>query len=81
MRAATARNGKLRRGPAPIRMATPPATLRQAREINGKKHGVLGDPQALPRHAIVHAADIQDRDGGGLPMRTPFGAPPFRRKL
>ena len=25
-------------------------------------------------HAIVHAADIQDRDGGALVMATLFGA-------
>jgi hypothetical protein len=25
-------------------------------------------------HAIVHAADIQDRDGGALLMATLFGA-------
>ena len=27
-------------------------------------------------HAIVHAADIQDRDGGELLMATLFGNPP-----
>jgi transposase len=32
-------------------------------------------------HAIVHAADIQDRDGGVLLMATLFGLYPFLRKL
>lgn len=32
-------------------------------------------------HAIVHAADVQDRDGGTLLMATLFGLFPFLRKL
>ena len=32
-------------------------------------------------HAIVHAADIQDRDGGALVMATLFGRYPFLLKL
>jgi transposase len=32
-------------------------------------------------HAIVHAADIQDRDGGVLVMATLFGTYPFLLKL
>jgi transposase len=32
-------------------------------------------------HAIVHAADIQDRDGGALVMATLFGLYPFLLKL
>ena len=32
-------------------------------------------------HAIVHAADIQDRDGGAMLMATLFGAFPFLTKL
>ena len=32
-------------------------------------------------HAIVHAADIQDRDGGALLVATLFGMYPFLRKL
>ncbi len=32
-------------------------------------------------HAVVHAADIQDRDGGVLLMTTLFGFYPFLRKL
>jgi transposase len=32
-------------------------------------------------HAIVHGADIRDRDGGALLMATKFGAFPFLLKL
>jgi transposase len=32
-------------------------------------------------HAIVHAADVQDRDGGMLLMATLFGLDPFLLKL
>jgi len=32
-------------------------------------------------HAIVHAADMQDRDGGALLMATLFGMFPFLLKL
>jgi transposase len=32
-------------------------------------------------HAIVHSADIQDRDGGALLMATLFGLYPFLLKL
>jgi transposase len=32
-------------------------------------------------HAIVHAADMQDRDGGALVMATLFGMYPFLLKL
>lgn len=32
-------------------------------------------------HALVHAADVQDRDGGSLVMATLFGAFPFLLKL
>lgn len=32
-------------------------------------------------HALVHAADVQDRDGGVVVMATLFGLYPFLRKL
>jgi hypothetical protein len=32
-------------------------------------------------HAIVHAADLQDRDGGALLLATLFGLHPFLLKL
>jgi hypothetical protein len=32
-------------------------------------------------HAIIHPADIQDRDGGILLLATLFGMYPFLKKL
>ena len=32
-------------------------------------------------HAVIHAADVQDRDGGVLVMATLFGLYPFLLKL
>jgi len=32
-------------------------------------------------HAIIHPADIQDRDGGMLLLATLFGMYPFLKKL
>jgi hypothetical protein len=32
-------------------------------------------------HAIVHGADVQDRDGGIMLLATMFGMHPFLRKL
>lgn len=43
------------------------------KKIKGKKRHVLVDTQGLMLHAIVHAADIQDRNGGGLLIATLFG--------
>jgi transposase len=39
------------------------------------------DTTGLLMHAVVHPADIQDRDGGILVMTTLFGLYPFLRKL
>ena len=47
------------------------------KKIKGKKRHILVDTQGLLMHAIVHAADIQDRDGGVLLMATLFGLYPF----
>ena len=49
------------------------------RKIKGKKRHILVDTQGLLMHAIVHAADVQDRDGGALLMASLFGAFPCRR--
>ena len=51
------------------------------KKIKGKKRHVLVDTQGLLMHAIVHAADIQDRDGGVLAGATLFGLYPFLLKL
>ncbi len=47
----------------------------------GKKRHILVDTQGLLMHAIVHAADIQDRDGGAMLIATLFGAFPFPTRL
>lgn len=39
------------------------------------------DTVGLLLHAVVHPADIQDRDGGVLVLSTLFGLYPFLRKL
>ncbi len=51
------------------------------KKIKGKKRHIVVDTQGLLIHAIVHAADIQDRDGGELVMATMFGMFPFLLKL
>src|SRR5271157_4049839 len=51
------------------------------KKIKCKKRHVLVDTQGLLIHAIVHAADLQDRDGGALVMATMFGMYPFLLKL
>ena len=39
------------------------------------------DTLGLAMHAVVHAADIQDRDGGILVLASMFGLYPFLEKL
>jgi Transposase DDE domain len=51
-----------------------PAGYDAGKKITGKKRHILVDTQGLLMHAIVHAADIQDRDGGAVLMATLFGA-------
>src|ERR1700742_2642831 len=51
------------------------------KKIKGKKRHILVDTNGLLMQAIVHAADIQDRDGGVLLMGTLFGLYPFLLKL
>src|SRR6266852_7745005 len=51
------------------------------KKIKGKKRHILVDTQGLLLHALVHAADIQDRDGGALLLATLFGRFPFLLKL
>jgi Transposase DDE domain len=43
-----------------------PAGYDPGKKIMGKKRHILVDTQGLLMHAIVHAADIQDRDGGAM---------------
>src|SRR6202044_1039623 len=51
------------------------------KKIKGKKRHILVDTLGLLLHAIVHPADIQDRDGGVLVLSTLFGMFPFLQKL
>ena len=51
------------------------------KKISGKKRHILVDTQGLLIHILVHAADIQDRDGGVLVVSTLFGLYPFLAKL
>jgi transposase len=51
------------------------------KKIKGKKRHILVDTQGLLLHAIVHAAHIQDRDGGVLLTATLFGLYPFLLRL
>src|SRR4029077_1300019 len=54
---------------------------RRCAEIKGKKRHILVDTVGLLLHAIVHPADIQDRDGGALVMTTLSEMFPFLKKL
>ena len=46
-----------------------------------KKRHILVDTLGLLLHAIIHPADIQDRDGGILLLATLFAMYPFLKKL
>ena len=49
--------------------------------VRGKKRRILVDTQGLLMHAVVHTADVQDRDGGVLVMATLFGLHPVLLRL
>ena len=51
------------------------------KKIKGKKRHVLVDTQGFLLDAVVHTAEMQDRDGGVLLMSTLFGLFPFLLKL
>ena len=51
------------------------------KKIKGKKRHVLVDTQGLLMQAIVHSADVQDRDGGVLLLSTLLGRFPYLEKL
>jgi transposase len=51
------------------------------KKISGKKRHILVDTTGLLMHAVVHPADIQDRDGGLLVMKTLYGRFPFVKKV
>jgi hypothetical protein len=58
-----------------------PSGFDAGKKINGKKRHVLVDTHGLLLCAIVHAADIQDRDGGVMLMGALFGLFPSLLKL
>ena len=58
-----------------------PSGYDAGKKVKGKKRHVLVDTLGLLLHAIVHPADIQDRDGGVLLLSTLFGLHPFLLKL
>src|SRR5436853_608758 len=60
---------------AHVELLIPPATR------GGNKRHILVDTLGLLLHAVVHRADIQDRDGGILLLATLFGMYPFLKKL
>jgi len=51
------------------------------KKIKGKKRHILVDTVGLLLHALVHPADIQDRDGGVLVLKTLFGRYSFLKRL
>jgi hypothetical protein len=51
------------------------------KKINGKKRHVLVDTLGLLLHAVVHLANVQDRDGAILVMATCSECFPFFKKL
>jgi transposase len=51
------------------------------KKIKGKKRHILVDTKGLLMHAVVHPADVQERDGGILVLATLFGLFPFLKKL
>src|SRR5580704_4478858 len=58
-----------------------PSGYDAGKKIKGKKRHILVDTVGLLLHAVVHPADIQDRDGGVLVLSTLFGMYPFLLKL
>jgi transposase len=57
------------------------AWLRCRQADQGQEAAYSGRYTGLLLHAIVHAADVQDRDGGLLLLATLFGKFPFLEKL
>ena len=51
------------------------------KKVKGKKRHILVDTLGLLIDAIVHPADIQDRDGGALMLATLFGRWAFLKML
>src|SRR5271165_1075489 len=62
-------------------VAIDPHGFDAGKKIKGKKRHLLVDIQGLLMQAIVHSADVQDRDGGALLLSTLLGRFPYLEKL
>ena len=62
-------------------MRIDPSGYDAGKKVTGKKRHILVDTLGLLLHAIVHPADVQDRDGGVLLLSSLFGMYPFLAKL
>jgi putative transposase len=51
------------------------------KKVSGIKRHIVVDTEGLLMHAVVHTADIQDRDGGVMALSTMFGLYPFLKKV
>jgi putative transposase len=51
------------------------------KKVSGIKRHLVVDTEGLLLHAVVHTADIQDRDGGIMALSTMFGLYPFLKKV
>ncbi|OIQ63235.1 transposase DDE domain protein [mine drainage metagenome] len=60
---------------------TDPKGYDAGKKVSGIKRHIVVDTQGLMIHAVVHTADIQDRDGGILALSTMFGLYPFLTKV
>jgi transposase len=58
-----------------------PSGYDAGKKIKGKKRHILVDTEGLLMHAVVHPADVQERDGAILVLATLFGLFPFLKKL
>ncbi len=59
----------------------PPRAMMRAKKSTARSRHILVDTLGLLLHALVHPADIQDRDGGVVVLSTLFGMCPFLEKL
>ncbi len=57
-----------------------PSGYDAGKKIKGRKRHILVDTQGLLMAAIIHPANLHDRDGGLLLMSSLFGLFPFVEK-
>jgi transposase len=61
--------------------AIDPSGFDAGKRVKGKKRHVLVDTLGLLLHALVHPANVQDRDGGSLLLASLADRFPWLRKL